>query len=75
MTDRIGPDVLQVGNVFMFRVRQTVCLEMLDPEVDDTTTLPNVGYLIGQRQSITSLKTQNLIHTICIHTSQKGEKN
>jgi hypothetical protein len=32
----------------MFRVRETVCLEMLDPEVDGITTLPNVGYLFGQ---------------------------
>jgi hypothetical protein len=44
---------------------------MLDPEVDDTTTLQNVGYPLGQRQSITSRKTQNLIHIICIHASQK----
>ena len=68
---RIVTNILQDGNVFMFRVRQTVCLEMLDPEVDGTATLPNAGYLLGQRQSITSLKTQNLIHIICIQTSQK----
>jgi len=61
----------------MFRVRETVFffLEMLDPEVDGTTTLPNVGYLFGQRHNITSLKTQNLIHIICIHTSQKRQEN
>jgi hypothetical protein len=70
-TGRIVPDILQDGNVFMFRVRQSVCLEMFDPEVDGTMTLPNVGYLLGQRHSITNLKTQNLIHIICIHTSQK----